>query len=67
MATAIGIFLADVLVFVLFVCEYRQELGISVNGAHDVPVVRKKPARHPPPLPAAAGRVAGRSRQIVRS
>ena len=65
MATAIGIILADVLLFVVFVCQYRQELGISVNGAHDAPVARKKPVRNPPP--AATGRVAGRGGQIVRS
>jgi hypothetical protein len=65
MATAIGIILADVLLFVVFVCQYRQELGISVNGAHDVPVARKKPVSNPPP--AAAGRPAGRGRQVVRS
>jgi hypothetical protein len=64
MVTAIGIILADVLLFVLFVCEYRQELGVSVNGAHDVPVRRKTPARQPPPAPV--GRAAGR-RQVARS
>jgi hypothetical protein len=54
MVTAIGIILADVLLFVVFVCQYRQELGLSVNGSHDAPVVRKKPVKKPPPPPAQA-------------
>jgi hypothetical protein len=49
MVTAIGIILADVLLFVFYVCQYRQELGLSVNGSHDTPVARKKPKRPPPP------------------
>jgi hypothetical protein len=60
MTTAIGIILADVLLFVFYVCQYRQELGLSVNGSHDVPVARKKPVRKPPPAAAA-----GRDRQVV--
>jgi hypothetical protein len=68
MVTAVGIILADVLLFVLFVCQYRQELGLSVNGSHDTPVVRKKPVKNPPPPPTAAGTPAGRGRQVaVRS
>jgi hypothetical protein len=59
MVTAIGIILADVLLFVFYVCQYRQELGLSVNGSHDMPVARKKPK--PPPSPAAAGR----GRQVI--
>jgi hypothetical protein len=51
MATALGIIVADVLLFVFFVCQYRQELGLSVNGSHDTPVARKKPARKPPSPP----------------
>lgn len=64
MMTAIGIILADVLLFVVFVCQYRQELGFSVNGSHDAPVIRKKPVRKPPPA-ATANRQTGRSRQLV--
>jgi hypothetical protein len=57
-----GIILADVLLFVFYVCQYRQELGLSVNGSHDIPVARKKPK--PPPPPAAAN-PAGRGRQVI--
>jgi hypothetical protein len=46
MATALGILLADILLFVFYVCQYRQELGLSVNGSHDAPVARRKPARN---------------------
>ena len=59
MVTALGIILADVLLFVFYVCQYRQELGLSVNGSHDIPVARKKPK--PPPPPGAAGR----GRQVI--
>ncbi len=62
MVTALGIILADVLLFVFYVCQYRQELGLSVNGSHDIPVARKKP--QPPPPPAAAN-PAGRGRQVI--
>jgi hypothetical protein len=65
MVTAIGIILADVLLFVFYVCQYRQELGLSVNGSHDTPVTRKKPAKRPPPPPAAAAGRAGRGRQAI--
>jgi hypothetical protein len=65
MATAFGIILADVLLFVFFVCQYRQELGLSVNGSHDAPVVRKKPVKRPPPPPAPAPNPAGRGRQVI--
>ena len=54
MATAIGIILADALLFVFYVCQYRQELALSVNGSHDAPVRRKKPVKKPPRSPAAA-------------
>jgi hypothetical protein len=64
MVTAIGIILADVLLFVFYVCQYRQELGLSVNGSHDGPVVRK-PFKKPPPPPAAPGHQAGRGRQVT--
>jgi hypothetical protein len=61
MVTVIGIVLADVLLLVFYVFQYRQELGLSVNGSHDVPVARKKPVKRPP----AAGR-AGGSQVAVR-
>ena len=44
MVTIIAIILADLLVLLLFVYQYRQELGLTVNGSHDLPVLRKKPA-----------------------
>ena len=44
MIAIIGIILADVFVFLLFVYQYRQELGLTVNGSHDLPVMRKKTA-----------------------
>jgi hypothetical protein len=65
MLTAIGIILTDVLLFVLFVCEYRQELGLSVNGSHDLPVARKKPVKNPSSPATATGNPAGRGRQVV--
>jgi hypothetical protein len=61
MVTVIAIILADVVLFLLYVYQYRQELGLSVNGSHDLPVVRKRPAK-----PAApAGEPANRGRQVV--
>jgi hypothetical protein len=57
MATAFGIILADVLLFVFYVVQYRQELGLSTNGSHDAPVARRKPAGTPRVL---AGRPTGR-------
>lgn len=65
MVVAIAIILLDVLLFVVFVCQYRQELGVSVNGAHDAPVARKRPIRNPSAPPA--GRTAGRGGQVARS
>jgi hypothetical protein len=56
MTTVLGVILADVLLFVFYVCQYRQELGLSVNGSHDTPVVRKKPARPPAPPRPPPGR-----------
>jgi hypothetical protein len=66
MLTAIGIILADVLLFVFFVVQYRQELGITAGGAHDAPVVRKKPVvKKPSPPSAAEANPAGRGRELV--
>jgi hypothetical protein len=65
MLTAIGIILADVLLFVFYVVQYRQELGLTAGGSHDAPVVRKKPVvKKPLPSPAAAN-PAGRGRQLI--
>jgi hypothetical protein len=70
MATALGIILADLLLFVFYVWQYRQELGLSVNGSHDVPVARKKPANTsvtmpPPPSAPPAGPPTARGRQVI--
>ena len=43
MVTIIGIILADLIVVALFIYQYRQELGLTVNGSYDLPVVRKEP------------------------
>ena len=65
MFTVIAIILADVFVFLLFIYQYRQELGLAVNGSHDMPVLRTKPAKKPPaPAGAASGQV-GRGQQVV--
>jgi hypothetical protein len=65
MVTIIAIILADVLVFLLFVYQYRQELGFTVNGSHDQPVVRVRPPREPAaPAGAADGQV-GRGQHVV--
>ncbi len=65
MITVVVIILADVLLFVFYVCQYRQELGLSVNGSHDAPVMRRKSVKRPPPVAAAAGGQAGRGRHVV--
>ena len=44
MVTIIGIVLADLIVVALFIYQYRQELGLTVNGSYDLPTVRKTPA-----------------------
>lgn len=64
MFTVIAIILADVFVFLLFVYQYRQELGLTVNGSHDMPVRRTKPADKPA-VPAAATGEVGRGRQAA--
>lgn len=43
MITVIGIIVADLIVVALFIYQHRQELGLTVNGEYDLPVVRKKP------------------------
>ncbi|HLK81254.1 MAG TPA: hypothetical protein VKT99_07130 [Xanthobacteraceae bacterium] len=65
MFTIIAIILADVLLFLLYLYQYRQELGFTVNGSHDMPVLRTKPAKKPAvPAGAASGQV-GRGQQVV--
>jgi hypothetical protein len=65
MVTIIAIVLADVLVFLLFVYQYRQEMGLTVNGSHDLPVSRKKPASKAVARTDAAGGQANRGQQVV--
>jgi len=60
-----GIILADLFVFLLFVYQYRQELGLTVNGSHDLPVVRKKPASKEVVRTGAAVGQANRGQQVV--
>lgn len=62
MVTVIAILVTDLLLLAVFVSQYRQELSMSVNGSHDIPPLRKKPARRPArPAPAV-----GPSRQIPK-
>lgn len=42
MITIIGIILADLVVALLFIYHYRQELGLTVNGSSDKPALPKK-------------------------
>jgi hypothetical protein len=65
MVTIIAIILADLLVVVLFVYQYRQETGLTVNGSHDLPVLRKKPASKAIAPTGAAGPQANRGQQVV--
>ena len=45
MVTIIGIILADVIVLLIFLYSYRQELGLTVTGVRDWPVPRARPPR----------------------
>jgi hypothetical protein len=65
MITVVAIILADLLVLLLFLYQYRQENGLTVNGSHDLPVVRKKPASKAVTRSGAAGDQAGRGQQVV--
>jgi hypothetical protein len=65
MVTIIAIILADLLVLLLFVYQYRQETGLTVNGAHDLPVLRKKPASKAVAPAGAVGTQANRGQQVV--
>ncbi len=42
MITVMGIILADVIVLAIFICFYRQELGLTVNGSNDAPILHKR-------------------------
>ena len=65
MFTIIAIILADVFLFLLYVYQYRQEFGLTVNGSHDMPVVRTKPPKKPAPPAVGAGGQATSGRQVV--
>jgi hypothetical protein len=65
MSIVIGVILADVLIFLLYVYQYRQEMGLTVNGSHDLPVLRKKPAKKEIAPTGAAGVQANRGQQVV--
>lgn len=67
MATIIWIIVADVIAFLLFAYQYRQELGLTVNGEHDLPVVRKKPAGKPAPPASAPESAANRGQRVPAS
>jgi hypothetical protein len=49
----------------LFVYQYRQETGLTVNGSHDLPVARKKPASKEIARTGAAGSQPNRGQQVV--
>jgi hypothetical protein len=65
MVTIIAIIVADLLVLLLFVYQYRQETGLTVNGSHDLPVLRKKPASQAVAPTGAVGAQANRGQQVV--
>jgi hypothetical protein len=65
MVTVIAIILADLLLVLLYMYQYRQETGLTVNGSHDLPVVRKKPANKAVARIDAAGGQANRGQQVV--
>jgi hypothetical protein len=65
MGTIIAIILADVFVLLLFMYQYRQELSLTVNGSHDLPVVRAKPPAEPTAPGGAPGGQVGRGQQVV--
>jgi hypothetical protein len=63
MVTALWIIVADVLLLAICIVQYRQELGLTVNGSHDEPVRRKRSVRNPPPPPVA---LPASGRQVAR-
>jgi hypothetical protein len=65
MSTIIAIILADVFLFLLYLYQYRQEFGLTVNGSHDSPVLRAKPAKKPAISAGAASGEVGRGQQVV--
>jgi hypothetical protein len=67
MGIVIWVILADVLVFLLYVYQYRQELGLTVNGSHDMPVLRKKPTKKQIARTGAAVRQANRGQHVART
>jgi hypothetical protein len=52
-------------VLLLLLYQYRQETGLTVNGSHDLPVVRKKPASKEIARTGAPGGQANRGQQVV--
>jgi hypothetical protein len=42
MITITGIIFADVIVLAIFVYFYRQEVGLTVNGSSDAPIMHKR-------------------------
>src|SRR5262249_20718440 len=64
MITVIGIIVADLIVVALFIYQHRQELGLTVNGEYDLPVVRKKSVGSKAVRPSTEGDQAKRG-QVV--
>ena len=64
MGTAFFVLVADLLLLLFYVCQYRQELGLTVDGSHDEPVRRPPPPKMPPP-PPSSGPSGARGRQVV--
>jgi hypothetical protein len=62
MGTAIFVLAADLLLLLFYVCQYRQELGLMVDGSHDEPVRRPPSAKTPPPPSGPPG---ARGGQVV--
>jgi hypothetical protein len=66
MVTIIGIILADVIVILLFIYHYRQELGLTASGSSDKPVPPKKPAYNRT-APASTAEDQAKGSQVVTS
>ena len=66
MVTMIGIILADVIVILLFIYHYRQELGLTVSGSGDKPVPPKKPAYNKT-APSGGAEDRAKGSQVVKS
>jgi hypothetical protein len=64
MGTALFILVADLLLLVFYVSQYRQELGLMVDGSHDEPIRRPRPPKMPPPSPPS-GPPGARGGQVV--